>query len=775
MIPRGNTSVFRNEFVTWGNKNQKALHRQSVSSQGILADYWSLFTVSPALSRGDGARVSALRVSVLFWECKVIDVDWRIKAIILHRIRACAASSALLYLWKMASRTIGRYEIKEVIGRGGMASVFLAFDPNSKRDVAVKVLPRESLGKEPNALERFKKELETIASLEHPAIVPVYDVGEQDGQPFFVMRYMAGGSLSILIEEGKFSLQDAARIIERIAVALDHAHRLGIIHRDIKPDNILFDLNDNPYISDFGVAKLTEVPGAANPEARVVGTPGYMSPEQAYDQEVDARSDVYGLGVVIYQMLSGRAIQRFSTNTSLDKVRAYVEQPIPEVLEVNPALPLAADTIIKTAMARDKMERYPTAIALARALNQAAFGEDRLLNPSTTLMDRPGILAASRSRMTGWITAGLLVLISIAGLFALGGRLPFLSPASNPTLSLTPAPIIQPTDTLIPATLTPVPTATPTPEPTAVPAPGRADQIAMLSGNQIYLMNTDGANLIQIRTDNSAKSNLQWIPGNRLVYMTRNCAYLVDGETKETRQIACFSLDEELEGFRVSPDGKLVAVSIQKTLNIVPFEVEKFDGVTSRFNLLAMKGICLYTQLSFRDVLWSDDGNYLAAHVVDTELVNSDQIFLLSMDLANCANTGPTRIDKFPGLNFGFTNPDTTDQITDYDWDGDRLFLLNDSVRNDGFGDLYLYDSETHQERIINPIDGVCCYRDATWSPDGKYILFVFQRFDSSEINIYYIPFADIGSGRTFAPIELPIGFFSTSREKPQPVLRPAQ
>ena len=193
----------------------------------------------------------------------------------------------------MAPKTIGRYEIKDTLGRGGMATVYLAHDPSSKRDVAVKVLPRESLGKEANALERFKKELETIASLEHPAIVPVYDVGEENGQPYFVMRYMAGGSLSILIQEGKFSLQDTARIIERIAVALDHSHSRNIIHRDIKRNNILFDLNDNPYISDFGVAKLTEVAVDANTESRVVGTPGYMSPEQAYDEDVDTRSDVY--------------------------------------------------------------------------------------------------------------------------------------------------------------------------------------------------------------------------------------------------------------------------------------------------------------------------------------------------------------------------------------------------------------------------------------------------------------------------------------------------
>jgi serine/threonine protein kinase len=674
----------------------------------------------------------------------------------------------------MAPRKIGRYEIKDVIGRGGMASVYLAYDPSSKRDVAVKVLPLESLGQEVNSLDRFMKELETIASLEHPAIVPVYDVGEENAQPFFVMRYMAGGSLSMLIEEGRFSLQDTARIIERIAVALDHAHKRNVIHRDIKPDNILFDLNDNPYISDFGVAKLTEVPGASNHESRVVGTPGYMSPEQAYDQHVDARSDVYGLGVVIFQMLSGKAIQRFSTNTSLDKVRAYVDQPIPEILQVVPDLPPAVDTIIKTAMARDKFDRYPTAIDLARALNQVAFGEDRLLDPSATLVDRPSILASSRRRIPVWLTVGILALIAIAGIFAFDGQIPFLSPASNPTPSLNPvSATISPTASPVPATLTPTPTATQTPAPTVIPMPGGADLIAIFSGNQIYLMNTDGSNLIRVRTDTSPKSNPQWIPGNRLAYMTRNCVFLLDAETNQTQQVTCFNPDEILEGFRVSPDGTLIAFTIQKTLNIVPFDLEALREVNTRFSLLTMQDFCFYNQYSFRDVLWSKDGKQLAARVVDTELINSDQIFLLNVNIEQCANIGPVRVDKFPGLHFGFSS-ESTKKITNYAWDGGHLFLLTDAIRNDGFGDLYLYDGQTQQEAVLNPIDGVCCYRDASWSPDGKYIIFVFQRFDSSEVGLYYIAYADLQSGKAFTPIELPEQFL-LQREKPQPVLRPAQ
>jgi WD40 repeat protein len=218
-----------------------------------------------------------------------------------------------------------------------------------------------------------------------------------------------------------------------------------------------------------------------------------------------------------------------------------------------------------------------------------------------------------------------------------------------------------------------------------------------------------------------------------------------------------------------------VAISVQKTLNIVPFDLQALSDIDTRFSLGTMESFCFYNQFSFRDVLWSNDGQYLAARIVDTELVNSDQISLLYVDIQNCANTGPTRVDKFPGLHFAFSNRETTRRITSFAWDGDHLFLLNDSVRNDGFGDLYLYDSQAQQEKLLNPMNGDCCYRDAVWSPDGKYILFVFQRSDSSDVGLYFVAFADLQNGGTLTPIELPFGFFSTAREKPQPVLRPVQ
>jgi hypothetical protein len=358
-------------------------------------------------------------------------------------------------------------------------------------------------------------------------------------------------------------------------------------------------------------------------------------------------------------------------------------------------------------------------------------------------------------------------------MFAFRTQIPFLTPASSPDPSLVPVSTnLVPTSTPLSSTLMPSPTITEV-VPTIPPPPGGADQIAFLSGNQLYFMNMDGSGLLQIRTDNSPKSNLQWIPGNRLVYISQNCAFIVDGETKKNERIACFNLDEPLEGFRVSPDGSLVAVSIQRTLNIIAFDIEALNLMDTRFNFETSSKYCFYAQFSFRDILWSNDGSSIAARIVDTELTNSDQIALLSIDVPNCANVGLTRIDKFPGLNFGFSNKESTKKITSFDWNGNRLFLLNDSVRNDGFGDLYLYDSETRQERIINPIDGVCCYRDARWSPDGKYILFLFQRFDSRESTLYYTSIAGIESGEPPTPINLPTGFLS-QREKPQPALRPS-
>ena len=201
---------------------------------------------------------------------------------------------------------IGRYEIRAELGRGGMATVYRAYDPRFTREVAIKVLPREFLH-DTQFRARFEREARTIATLEHPAIVPVYDFGEEDKQPYIVMRLMTGGSLADRLSHSPLSLLESARIFNRLTPALDRAHSKGVIHRDLKPGNILFDDDNNPYISDFGIAKITEAGTVYTHSGGIVGTPAYMSPEQARgDRDIDSRSDIYALGAILYEMLTGR-------------------------------------------------------------------------------------------------------------------------------------------------------------------------------------------------------------------------------------------------------------------------------------------------------------------------------------------------------------------------------------------------------------------------------------------------------------------------------------
>jgi serine/threonine-protein kinase len=656
-----------------------------------------------------------------------------------------------------------------------MATVYLAFDPISNRDVAIKILPRELLN---NLVTRarFKRELKLIASLEHPAIVPVYDVGGEDGQqPYFVMRYMSGGSLTDMIKKGRFSLRDAALIIERLASALDHAHSRGVIHRDIKPDNVLFDAGDNPYLSDFGVAKFTETLVSATGR-EVIGTPAYISPEQALGENVDHRADIYGLGAMLYEMLTGE--RPFGKDTVIGLALQHVNDPVPNVLKLRPDLPGEVDVIIKTAMAKNRETRYSTALEMAHQLNKVAFEGEATIPKFPALVDRQTAPPSYTNRV-GWIVAGLILLIALAGgAYRFRSQLPFLSvplPSSTAVIPSVPSTVtptalstftVEPTQTIA---FTPT-VGTPMPEGPAIP--GGADKVAFLAGNQLYLMDVDGSNLIQVRTDNSAKSNLHWIYDGRLTYVSRNCVYILDVIALQPQKIMCFVSNESLEDFKVSPDGKLVAISVQRTLNILPFDTEILKEVDTRFSLLALEENCFYNQYAFRDILWSKNGKQIAAHVVDTELVSSDQIFVLNIDIPNCATVGPVRVAKIPGTRIDFSS-ESTKRIASYDWDGDHLFLLNDSIRNDGFGDLYLYDSQARKGQKINPMNGECCYRDARWSPDRTYIFFAFQRVGASEIEFYYIPYADLGKNATLTPIKNIDSLFSTAREKPQPALRP--
>jgi serine/threonine-protein kinase len=172
----------------------------------------------------------------------------------------------------MSGQYLGRYEIISELGIGGMATVYHARDPRFQREVAVKVLPREFMH-DPQFSARFEREATTIAALEHPNIIPVYDYGEEDGQPYLVMRFLPGGSLADKLKAGSLELEEAEKVLQRIGAALDYAHSKGVVHRDLKPGNILFDDVGRAFLTDFGIARITEASAALTGTSTVIGTP----------------------------------------------------------------------------------------------------------------------------------------------------------------------------------------------------------------------------------------------------------------------------------------------------------------------------------------------------------------------------------------------------------------------------------------------------------------------------------------------------------------------
>lgn len=765
----------------------------------------------------------------------------------------------------------GRYQIKTLVGQGGMSSVYKAYDPNLRRTVAIKII-HPHLSNNPEFVYRFEEEAAAVARLRHPNIVQVYDFNHEGDLYYMVLEFILGETLQERLKRlnaagRSLSVEDAIRFTINISDAIEYAHERGMIHRDIKPANVMLDVNGNAILMDFGVARIL---GSQQHTATgtMLGTAMYMSPEQIQGLHADTRADIYALGVTLFEMLSGHP--PYEADSAMTLMMMHVNDPVPNIQAIQPQVPEAMVAVLNQAMAKNRSDRFQNAGQMANSLKgiletleptltEAAPNQNKPKSeapatiietiekpdPNSTIIEAaPVAISASARTPTStqppisasppesfpstpaqtslpvkpkanklWklIFIGLsFAIISIASYFGYqyffsdgnssNGKTiaaipptPETSSAPLVAIPLTPtntlpsttdqptaAPTITATNTIKPSatpTDTPAPTPTNTSEPDSIVI-GGADKLAFISGKEIWVANLDGSDLTQLTQDGTLKKYLRWLPdGQFLSYLSGKCIQIIslDGDQQT---ITCFNRAEYLDAFEISPDGKQVAISLDRQIYLVPFDLSSLseaDTHTKLANLATCTDLSPYQRNFGTAVNWSRDGTQWAATVLgvlsDGRRGDLIQVFPVDRCIPN-----PKITIQFPEPFFSYPEYDRSPTLESISWDGISLFSFHGNTRNDGFGDLHIFNIAIYSPDIaINPIGGACCYRDPQWSPDGTYLLFAFQNSrggPNSTTQLYYIPFGSIGSGASFDPIPLPD--IIDPREKPSPVLRQA-
>ena len=396
---------------------------------------------------------------------------------------------------ELIGQTLGRFKILEEIGRTSMSTVYKAWFTTLEVNVALKVLAPH-LAARPAAVERFHQEARRAARLQHPNIVSIYDVGTDEGHHYFAMKYVEGQSLREKLERaGKpLDVGEAVSIFGQVAAALKHSHGQGIIHLDVNPNNILLDASGTAYLSDFGIALVAEESGDSTAEA-ASGTPGYLSPEQVQRKSVDARSDIFSLGVVLYQMVTGQ--HPFQSETILGYRWNILHEDPQSPHEINPRVSMSLERTILRAVSKDPKERHQDLADMIRDVEKVRITTTmverwslRFVAAMASVRSTPRRVSLRMSRrdavaIGGGIGIGSLILVCVVSLVLLMSGtvppLPMLSaPTPTPTLAPTHAATRAPTRTSTPSpsptstsTSTPSPTATPTRRPWPTPTPRR--------------------------------------------------------------------------------------------------------------------------------------------------------------------------------------------------------------------------------------------------------------------------------------------------------------
>src|SRR5690349_1762424 len=313
----------------------------------------------------------------------------------------------------------GRYRLEAKLGSGGMSTVYLARDQTLDRDVAVKVMHRE-MSEQADQLERFRQEARAVAKLSHPNVVAVIDAGEDKGHPYIVFEYVEGETLKQRINRvGALDCQEALAYAIEVARGLTVAHARKMVHRDIKPQNVLIDAEGRAKLTDFGISRQLEQDGMTA-TGRVLGTTDYVAPEQAMGHPVDVRSDIYSLGVVLYEMLVGQV--PFHADSQVGVAMKHVNEELPDVQQRRPELSAAAAMVVERATAKDPAQRYQevgeliddlgTALEVEAARAGATTGEATSVLEAVPPAERK--LSGDGGRRWSWLLIALLVLLAAA-------------------------------------------------------------------------------------------------------------------------------------------------------------------------------------------------------------------------------------------------------------------------------------------------------------------------------------------------------------------------